>query len=96
MRDLLMKLAVDTSILPDTDIQGLLELVARILVYGLGVAAVIGVVVVGILYLTARDNEAQVTKAKQRLFDVVIGLVAWALLWTVLNWLTPGVVELNF
>lgn len=82
---------VKTSILPaGMDIAGLLTLILKILVYGLGAAATIGVVVAGILYLTARDNEAQVVAAKKRLFDVVLGLVAWALMWTVLNWLIPG------
>lgn len=82
---------VSTSILPnDMCIGGILMLVLDILVYGLGVAAIIGVVIAGILYMTARDNEAQVTKAKTRLYEIVIGLVAWALMFTVLNWLIPG------
>ena len=36
-------------------------------------AATIGVVVAGIQYLTARDNEQQVVAAKRRLFNVVPG-----------------------
>lgn len=85
-------MAVDTSVLPSSvsDIQSLLMLIVKILFYGLGAAAVVGVVVAGILYLTARDNENQVTKAKTRLFEIVIGLVAWALMWTVLHFLIPG------
>lgn len=85
-------MAVDTSVLPSSvsDIQSLLILIVKILFYGLGAAAVVGVVVAGILYLTARDNENQVTKAKTRLFEIVIGLVAWALMWTVLHFLIPG------
>ena len=80
-----------TSILPgDTDINALLKLVVNILVYGLGALAVIGVVIAGILYLTARDNEQQVAKAKTRLIEIVIGLVAWAMLFTLLQWLVPG------
>lgn len=83
--------AVETSILPDSGgIMGLLQLIVKILFYGLGAAAVVGVVVAGIMYLTARDNEAQVTKAKTRLLEIVIGLVAWALMWTVLHFLIPG------
>lgn len=71
-------------------ITDLLKLIVNILLYGIGVAAVIGVVVAGILYLTARDNEAQVAKAKTRLIEVVIGLLAWAMLFTLLRWLIPG------
>ena len=68
----------------------LLKLIVKILLYGIGVAAVVGVVIAGILYLTARDNEAQVAKAKTRLIEVAIGLVAWAMLFTLLQWLIPG------
>ena len=91
MNWLLMKvMAVETNILgDDMDIEKLLKLVANIMLYGLGAAAVIGVIVAGIMYLTAKDNEQQVAKAKKRLLDVVIGLVAWAALWTVLHWLIP-------
>ena len=86
--------AVETSILPNFSgpdgIKQLLILIVKILFYGLGAAAVVGVVVAGIMYLTARDNEAQVTKAKTRLLEIVIGLVAWALMYTVLRFLIPG------
>ncbi len=50
----------------------------------------IGVVIAGIQYLTARDNEAQVAAAKKRLVEVVIGLVAWAAMFVVLRLLIPG------
>lgn len=73
-----------------TAIENILKLVANILIYGLGVAAVLGVVIAGIMYMTARDNEQQVAKAKMRLFEVVIGLIAWAVMFAVLNWLLPG------
>lgn len=88
---------VDTNLFGpvNTDDQGsgikqLLKLVVKVLLYGIGAAAVIGVVVAGILYLTARDNEAQMAKAKTRLIEVAIGLVAWAMLFTLLQWLIPG------
>lgn len=84
-------LAVETSILPDDfDIDKILKLILNILVYGLGAAAVLGVIIAGIQYMTARDDVAQVARAKKRLIEIVIGLVAWALMFTVLNWLIPG------
>lgn len=93
-------MAVETNIIGggnvDTDadngkeaIMDILNLVRNILVYGLGVVAVLGVVIAGILYMTARDNEQQVTLAKRRLFEVVIGLIAWAVMFAVLEWLLP-------
>ena len=82
---------VETSILPsDWGIENILKLILNILVYGLGAAATLGVIIAGIMYMTARDNEAQVAKAKTRLYEVVVGLVAWALMYAVLNWLIPG------
>ncbi len=87
---------VDTSILPgDWDIEKILKLVLNVVVYGLGVAAVLGVVIAGIMYMTARDNEAQATAARKRLIEIAIGLVAWALMFSVLNWLIPGGLNIN-
>lgn len=87
---------VETNILPaDTDIEGLLRIVVSVLVYGLGAAAILGIVVAGLQYLTARDNEAQVAAAKKRLLNVVIGLVAWAVMFFVLDWLIPGGINLG-
>lgn len=92
MNWLMMKvMAVETSILPDgADIEWILKLILNILVYGLGAAAVFGVVVAGIQYMTARDDVSQVAKAKKKLIEIAIGLVAWALMYMVLNWLIPG------
>lgn len=97
MNWLLMKfVAVETSILPENfDIDKILKLVLNILVYGLGAAAVLGVIIAGIQYMTARDDVAQVAKAKKRLIEIVIGLVAWALMFTVLNWLIPGGISIS-
>ena len=67
-----------------------MKLILAVLVYGLGAAAVVGVIWAGILYLTARDNEQQVARAKMRLFEVAIGIAAWAVMFSVLNWLIPG------
>lgn len=71
-------------------IKRLLSLIVTVLLYGIGAAAVVGVVWAGILYLTARDNEAQAAKAKTRLVEVAIGLIAWAMLFTLLQWLIPN------
>lgn len=89
-------IAIETNVLPSDvrDIDGILKLILNILIYGIGVAAVIGVVIEGIRYLTARDNEAQVATAKRRLFEIAIGLVLWAVMWSLLNWLIPGGISL--
>lgn len=84
-------MAVETSILPpDMCIMEILYLILKVMIYGLGVAATVGMVVAGVRYMTARDNESQVANAKKQLLEIVIGLVAWALMWTMMNWLIPG------
>lgn len=83
--------APDTTVLKNVDgIDGLLKLVVNILLYGLGAAATLGVVIAGVLYLTARDNPQQVARAKMRLIEISIGLAAWAMLFMILKFLIPG------
>lgn len=65
-------------------------LVVDILSVLIGIVGVIGIVIVGIQYLTAGGNEEQTRKAKRRLFEIVIGLVAYAVVYALLKWLLPG------
>ena len=67
-----------------------LNLVIDILSIGIGIVGVIGITVMGIQYLTASGNEQQIAKAKRRLFEIVIGLVAYVLLYALVQWLLPG------
>ena len=67
----------------------LIKLVINILTAGIGVLATIGMIICGYTILTARDNEAQVSKAKKRLLEIVIGLVVWILGTLLVNLLLP-------
>ncbi|MBR3253839.1 TrbC/VirB2 family protein [Candidatus Saccharibacteria bacterium] len=71
-------------------IKHILTLVVDIMSILVGVLAVIGIVVVGIQYMTAGGNEEQTRKAKRRLFEIVIGIVAYVLVYALLKWLLPG------
>lgn len=73
----------------------LLSLILNIMTAGVGVLATIGLVISGIQWMTARDNESQIVKAKSRIFNIVIGMVVWALMWLVLSWLMPGGIRLS-
>lgn len=68
----------------------LLGLVVKILTFGVGSLAVFGLVFSGLQYASARDNEAQVKKAKDRIMNIVIGLVIYAVMYAVVSWLIPG------
>ncbi len=68
----------------------ILNIVLEVLTYGIGIAGTLGIVISGVQYLTARDNEAQMTKAKSRLINIAIGLALYAVMWGFLQWLLPG------
>lgn len=65
-------------------------LIADILSVLVGIVGVIGIVYMGIQYLTAGGNEEKTRKAKRRLFEIVIGIVAYVLIYALLKWLLPG------
>lgn len=67
----------------------ILNLVVNIMSVGIGILGVIGITVVGIQYLTAADNEEQTRKAKRRLFEIIIGLVVYVIIYALLQWLMP-------
>ena len=61
-----------------------------ILSIGVGIVGVVALIIVGIQYLTAGGNEEQTRKAKRRIFEIIIGLVAFVLMYAILKWLLPG------
>ncbi len=69
---------------------GLLILAINILTAGVGIAAIGGVVYGAVLYTTAGGAQEQVKKAVTVLTNVAIGVVAYALMWSLLNFLIPG------
>lgn len=92
-----------TSILPPSWCEGndgggvieILNLVLNIMTMGMGILATIGLIIAGIQWLTARDKEDQVVKAKSRIFNIVIGVIVWGIMWLVLSWLLPGGLDLS-
>ena len=86
---------VETAILTDcgSDPDGvgcILRLVVDIMSIGIGILGVVGIVIVGLQYLTAGGNEEKTRKAKQRMFEIIIGLVAYVAIYTILRWLLPS------
>lgn len=91
---------VQTSVLGEngcvdvgTEGQGIfyiLNLVLTIMTYGVGVLATAGFVIAGYTYLTAKDDASKIQKAKDRILQIVIGLVIYAVLWSVLQFILPG------
>lgn len=91
---------VDTSIIKcdqqgsgeieDSGVWALLLLAINILTAGVGVVALGGIVFAAILYTSAGGNAEQVKKAMTIITDIVIGVLAYALMYAVLNFLIPG------
>lgn len=91
---------VETSIIKcDADNSGgtrsnglwqLLLIVVNILTAGIGIVAVGGIVYAAVLYTTAGDKADQVKQAVDIIVNVVIGLILFALMWSLLNFIVPG------
>lgn len=64
--------------------------VMDVMTIGIGILGVLGITIVGIQYLTAGDNEDKTRKAKRRMLEIVIGLVAYVLIYAFLKFLIPG------
>lgn len=57
---------------------------------GLGILAVFGLIISGIQYAAAQDNPQAVAGAKTRIYNIVIGIVIYAFMFGLLQWLIPG------
>ena len=73
-----------------SNIKEILMLVIDIMTIGIGILSVIGITVVGIQYLTAGGDPSKAQKSKQRLLEIVIGLVVYVVIYALLRWLLPG------
>lgn len=74
----------------NTGLWGLLLLAINILTAGVGIAAIGGIVYGSILYTSAGGSQEQVKKAVGIITNVVIGVIAYALMYAGLNFLIPG------
>ena len=84
---------VNTTVIKCDDgdgINGILHLVINILSGVIGILAVAGVVFAGFQYQTSAGDAAKMAKAKNRIVQIVIGLLIYAVMWAVLDLLIPG------
>jgi hypothetical protein len=73
-----------------TTLWSLLLMVINILTAGVGIAAVGGIIYGSIMYATSGGSPENVKKARTIITNVVIGIIAYAFMFTVLNFITPG------
>ena len=74
----------------DDNISSLLIGVLRIMNVGVGIAAVGALIYAGILYSTASGDANKTAQAKTVITNVVIGILAYAVMGIALNFLVPG------
>lgn len=71
-------------------IWGILLLVINIMTAGVGILAVAGIVYGSVMYASAGGSAEQVKKAREIITNVVIGIIAYILMYALLNFLIPG------
>lgn len=80
----------DTKDVTQTGIWAILLFVLNIMTAGVGVLGVGGIVFASVLYASAGGNMEQTKRSKLIMFDVALGLVAYALMYSFLNFIIPG------
>lgn len=71
-------------------IYSLLAAIIRTLAIGVGILAVIGIIVTGILYLKSSGNAVKKLRARSRLINVGIGIIIYIILFGIAEFLIPG------
>ena len=86
---------VETSLIEcpeggDGGIYHILALIIDIMGIGIGILGVIGISWAGVEYITAGGSEEKTIKAKRRIYEIVLGLVCYAAIVGLSQWLLPG------
>ena len=76
--------------LENNGVWALLVMLIKIMTAGVGILAVAGLGYGAFLWTTAGGSAAQIVKAKETIFNVVVGIVAFALMGALLQFLIPG------
>lgn len=84
----------------ETDGEGtvtnIISFIIGVMTIGIAVLGTVGIIWAGVTIMSARDDAAQVQKAKRRILEIVIGLVLWVLAAAIVALFLPkndGVVE---
>lgn len=71
-------------------ILGILQFAISVMTVGLVILGTIGLIYSGFIIMTAGSNVAQITKAKQRILEIVVGLIIWVLAAAILDLFLPA------
>ena len=67
-----------------------LQTVVNFLSIGVGIVVIAFIIIGGVQYATAGDKPENLGKAKQRIMNALIALLAYIFLFAFLQWLIPG------
>lgn len=81
---------VEEDGIENTGVWSVLLTAINLLTGGIGIVAVAGVVYASIMYASAGGNPEQTKKAMGIITNIVIGVLAYALMFAALNFLIPG------
>ena len=99
MKEILYRFAascggVNTALISCEDsengIWAILGIVLNVMIITVGALGILGIVISGIQYTTSSGDPAQMTKAKKRIVEILIGLAAFGLMYVFLEWIIPG------
>lgn len=68
------------------DANALINTIVNLLIFFIGVVAVIVIIVSGFTFVTSNGNKEQVTKARNTLTYAIVGLVVAILAYAIVNW----------
>lgn len=86
-----VEIAVDVDCAAATNpIYGYLGGVIRFVAGLVGLAVVINIIIGGLQYMTSQGDPGALTKAKNRIFNAVVSLIAFIFAATIINYLIPG------
>jgi hypothetical protein len=71
-------------------IWAVLAIILDILTMGVAILGIIGMAIASIIYITSSGNADRLAKAKSFIFNVVLGIVCYGLLYAVLQFFIPG------
>lgn len=79
-----------TKCISNNPIVKYLNTIVNVLSAGVGIVVVIMIIVGGIQYSAAGDKPDALSAAKKRITNALIALVAYALIYSFLQWVVPG------
>ncbi len=66
------------------------KMVLKALTAIIGLIAIASIIVAGLIYATAQDSSEKVALAKKIIMNTIAGVILYALLLPITNWLIPG------